>query len=58
MCGVATTNRYVDPLYFKHYFKHITFFSTGDKIRNKEINNYIEVSVMIDIECGDTFDKH
>ena len=56
-CGdycVDTTSRYVEILYFKHYFKHITFSSKGHKIRNKEINNYIEVSVVIDIECGDT----
>ena len=26
----------------------------GDKIRNKEIKNYINVSVVVDIECGNT----
>ena len=28
--------------------------SEGDKIRNKEFKNYINVSVVVDIECGDT----
>ncbi len=30
------------------------FTGEGDKIRNKEIKDYINVSVVIDIECGDT----
>ena len=56
-CGdysVATTSRYVEILYFKHFYKHIVFTGQGDKIRNKEIKDYINVSVMIDIEWGDT----
>lgn len=28
--------------------------SEGDKIRNKEIKNDINVSVVVDIECGNT----
>lgn len=28
------------------------------KIRNKEIKDYINVSVVIDIECGDTRDNN
>ena len=51
---VATKTNYVEILNFRHFFKHIVFTSEGDKIRNKEIKNYINVSVVVDIECGDT----
>lgn len=56
-CGdlcVATKTNYVEILNFRHFFKHIAFTSEGDKIRNKEIKNYINVSVVVDIECGNT----
>ena len=56
-CGdgrVATKANYVEILNFRHFFKHIVFTSEGDKIRNKEIKNYINVSVVVDIECGNT----
>ncbi len=53
-CGVATKEEYVEILEFTHFFKHIVFTSEGDKIRNKEIKNYINVSVVVDIECGNT----
>ena len=56
-CGnlcVATKTNYVEILNFRHFFKHIVFTSEGDKIRNKEIKNYINVSVVVDIECGNT----
>ena len=60
-CGdycVATTSRYVEILYFKHFYKHIVFTGEGDKFRNKVIKDYINVSVVIDIECGDTRDNN
>ena len=56
-CGdgsVATKTSYVEILNFRHFFKHIVFTSEGDKIRNKEIKNYINVSVVVDIESGNT----
>ncbi|EII6750001.1 hypothetical protein LHT69_000752 [Clostridioides difficile] len=53
MC-VATKTNYVEILNFRHFFKNIVFTSEGDKIRNKEIKNYINVSVVVDIECGNT----
>ena len=56
-CGdycVATKTNYVEILNFRHFFKNIVFTSEGDKIRNKEIKNYINVSVVVDIECGNT----
>lgn len=30
------------------------FNAEGDKFRNKEIKNYINVRVVIDVECGNT----
>ena len=56
-CGdysVDTKKRYVEILCFKHFHKHIVFTGDGEKFRNKEIKNYIKVSVVVDIECGDT----
>ncbi|MSS37840.1 hypothetical protein FYJ39_15030 [Clostridium sp. WCA-389-WT-23D1] len=56
-CGdycVATKEKLVEILNFRYFFKHIVFTSEGDKIRNKEIKNYINVSVVVDIECGNT----
>ena len=51
---VATKTNYVEILNFRHFLKHIVFTNERDKIRNKEIKNYINVSVIVDIECGDT----
>lgn len=53
-CVLLQKTNYVEILNFRHFFKHIVFTSEGDKIRNKEIKNYINVSVVVDIECGDT----
>nr|WP_254904797.1 hypothetical protein [Clostridium tyrobutyricum] len=56
-CGdysFATKKTYVEILDFKHFLKHIVFIENDDKSRNKEIKNYINVSVVVDIECGDT----
>lgn len=43
---------YVEIFNFRYFFKYIVFMSEGDKIRNKEIKNYINVLVVVDIECG------
>ena len=53
-CVFATKTNYVEILNFRYFFKHIVFTSEGDKIRNKEIKNYINVSVVVDIECRKT----
>ncbi|GET14717.1 hypothetical protein SN4111_09790 [Ligilactobacillus agilis] len=52
--SVATKTSYVEILNFRHFFKHIVFTSEGDKIRNKEMKNYINVSIVVDIERGNT----
>lgn len=51
---VDATIRYVEILCFRHFFKHIVFTGEGDKIRNTVIKNYINVSVVVNIECEDT----
>ena len=33
---------------------HVVFDGEGDKLRNKRIENHITVSVVIDMECGNT----
>ena len=52
-CGdycFATSKKYVEILSFKHFYRHVVFTSEGAKIRNKQIKDYIDVSVVIDIE--------
>ncbi len=51
---VLLQRRTIEIANFRHFFKHIVFTGGGDKIRNKEIKNYINVSVVVDIECGNT----
>lgn len=54
MCGVDTKERLVEVLYFKQFYRHFVFTDEGEKMRNKEIKDYINVSVVVDIEWGDT----
>ena len=56
-CGdysVDTKKKHVEILNFRHFFKHMVFTGEGKKCRNKVIKDYINVSVVVDIECGDT----
>ncbi|GFZ29611.1 hypothetical protein CSC2_01370 [Clostridium zeae] len=43
-----------EKLYFKLFFNHFVFTNEGDKIRNKQLKKYIDVSVVIDMECSNT----
>lgn len=52
-CG-DTKERYVEIFNFRHFHKYIVFTDEGEKMRNKEIKDYINVSVVVDIEWGDT----
>ena len=38
----------------KDVYKRQVFDGEGDKLRNKRIENHITVSVVIDMECGNT----
>ena len=56
-CGdnsVATKRNLVEILRFRHFSRHVVFDAEGDKYRNKRIEDYITVSVVIDMECGNT----
>ena len=56
-CGdnsVATKRNLVEILRFRHFSRHVVFDSEGDKFRNKRIEDYITVSVVIDMGCGNT----
>ena len=44
----------VEILRFRHFSRHVVFDAEGDKFRNKRIEDYITVSVVIDMECGNT----
>jgi len=54
MCGVVTKAKYVEILYFKQFFKCFVFVENNDKSRNKHLKNYFDISVVVDIGCGDT----
>ena len=56
-CGdycVATKEKLVEILNFRHFAKHFVFMSEGKKMRNKSLKNYFDVSVVVDIGCGNT----
>jgi hypothetical protein len=52
--SVDTKSIYVEILRFKHFTRHMVFTGNDKKSRNKEIKNYINVSVVVDIVCGNT----
>ena len=39
---------------FTLFSRQVVFDGEGDKLRNKRIENHITVSVVIDMECGNT----
>ena len=52
--SVATKRNLVEILRFRHFSRHVVFDAEGDKFRNKRIEDYITVSVVIDMGCGNT----
>ena len=50
----VTKSRYIEILRFRHFAKHVVFTDNGTKTRNKEIRDYINVSVVVDVVCGNT----
>lgn len=56
-CGdycVDTKEKLVEILYFRHFAKHFVFSPEGKNSRNKHLKNYFDVSVVVDIGCGNT----
>lgn len=57
VCGVHSGNtsyRFVEIFNFRHFASHITFDPAGDFGRNKQIKDYVIVSVVLALECGNT----
>ena len=50
----ATKRNLVEILRFTLFSRHVVFDGEGDKLRNKRIEDHITVSVVIDMECGNT----
>lgn len=48
----ATKRNLVEIIRFTLFSRHVVFDCEGDKFRNKRIEDYIAVSVAIDMECG------
>ena len=48
----ATKRNLVEIIRFTLFSRHVVFDCEGDKFRNKRIEDYITVSVAIDMECG------
>lgn len=56
-CGdnsVTTKRSLVEILRFRHFLKHCVFTGDGEKCRNKYIKDYVTVSVVVDMGCGNT----
>ena len=49
-----TSYRFVEIFNFRHFASHITFDPAGDFGRNKQIKDYVIVSVVLALECGNT----
>ena len=47
-------NGYVEILRFRHFVKHVVFSGNGEKYRNKELKKYINISVVVELVCGNT----
>lgn len=54
MCGVDTKERLIEVLYFKQFYRHFVFTEDEEGNRNKRMEKYFEVSVVVDVGCGDT----
>ena len=50
----ATKRTLAEILRFTLFSRHVVFNGEGDKLRNKRIEKAITVSVVIDMECGNT----
>ncbi|MCC0641840.1 MULTISPECIES: hypothetical protein [unclassified Clostridioides] len=47
----------LEILYFKHFNRHMVFERNIENFKNKKVKQYFDVSVVVDIECGDTKNK-
>lgn len=54
MCGRNAKETYLEVLCFRQFYKHFVFAKDEDRNRNKRIEKYFEVSVVVDVGCGET----
>lgn len=54
MCGVDTKERLVEVLCFRQFHRYFVFAEDEKGNRNKRIKKHFEVSVVVDIGCGNT----
>ena len=53
MCGRNTKETYLEILCFRQFYKHFVFVEDKVGKRKKRIERYFEVSVVVDVGCGD-----
>ena len=56
MCSENAKETYLEVLCFRQFDRHCVFVEDGDGNRNKRMDKYFEVSVVVDVGCGDTKD--
>lgn len=52
--GVDTKERLVEVLFFKQFYRHFMFTEDEEGNRNKRMKKYFNVSVVVDVGCGNT----
>ena len=57
MCGGNTKETYLEILSFRQFYRHFVFTEDGEGNRNKRMEKYFEVSVVVDVGGGDTNGK-
>lgn len=45
---------YVEVLCFRQFYRHFVFVEVEEGNRNKRVEKYFEVSVVVDVGCGGT----
>jgi len=53
MCGGNTKATYVEALCFRQFYRYFIFTEDEEGNRNKRMEKYFEVSVVVDVGCGD-----
>ena len=54
MHSVNTKRNYVEILRFKQFHDHFEFIEDEHNFKKKVLKKYFNVSVVVDLECGDT----
>ena len=54
VCGGNAKETYLEILYFRQFYKHFVFKEDEAGNRNKRLEKYFEVSVVVDVGCGET----